>query len=459
MPPSICPITWVACSTLPTSCPVAICTTRTSPRSGSTSTTARWAAKTKPTSASPWPRSSSVVVGRWRWTAAASKASAPAASATVTSTEASPDADTRRPSSVSTSDSAATPRRPASALRTWSATRSAARCTAPPDIQVWRDAEDDPAEPTPTVSAGSITAAWQPRTVRAICVAMVTKPWPTSATAHVTVATPPASRTRYPLAGGQHVAGGEGVAQPQLDRIDAEARGEAVHLRLVTEAHLHGAESTHGTARRVVGADDGGVDQRVGHPVGAAGEASGVAHDRRRRRGVGPAVEQHLGLDLDQVAGPGGVVPEVQAGGVAVHVAEERLVAQVAHLHGVPGVQRQQAGVDLHAHVLAPAKGAADAAEVQPHLVVRQAQARGDLVAVLVQPLGRDPQVDTALAVGNGEPRLGAEEGLVLHPHLVGALDHHVAPDAGFAVLDPDVPDEVAVGVDRVGGSGGGRVG
>ena len=54
-------------------------------------------------------------------------------------------------------------------------------------------------------------------------------------------------------------------------------------------------------------------------------------------------------------------------------------------------------------------------------------EAGGDLVAVLVQPLGGDPQVDPALAVGHGQPRLGAEERLVLHADLVGALDHHVA--------------------------------
>ncbi len=44
--------------------------------------------------------------------------------------------------------------------------------------------------------AGSTTTASQPSTVRAIWPAIVTNPWPTSATAHVTVATPPASRTR-----------------------------------------------------------------------------------------------------------------------------------------------------------------------------------------------------------------------------------------------------------------------
>ena len=102
---------------------------------------------------------------------------------------------TIRPSSVSASDPGATPRRSAMAERTCAATSRAACNTAPPDIHVWRDADDDPAESMPAVPAGSTTAS-QPRTVRAICEAMVTKPCPTSATAHVIDATPPDNLTR-----------------------------------------------------------------------------------------------------------------------------------------------------------------------------------------------------------------------------------------------------------------------
>jgi hypothetical protein len=66
---------------------------------------------------------------------------------------------------------------------------------APPDIQVWRLAEVDPAEPM-EVSAGASRTSSTPRTERAICWARVTKPWPTSAAAHVTVARPSTSRHR-----------------------------------------------------------------------------------------------------------------------------------------------------------------------------------------------------------------------------------------------------------------------
>jgi hypothetical protein len=75
--------------------------------------------------------------------------------------------------------------------------------------------------------------------------------------------------------------------------------------------------------------------------------------------------------------------------------------------------------VDLHGQVLAAAEGAPDAGEVDAHLVGEQVEARRDLVAVDVQPLGRDVDVDAALPVGDGEARLGAEERLVLDAELV----------------------------------------
>ena len=78
-------------------------------------------------------------------------------------------------------------------LSTLSRTPSQAASTAPPDIQVWRLADDDPAEPM-AVSAGSSCTCCTPSTSRAICWARVTKPCPTSTQAQVMVATPSESR-------------------------------------------------------------------------------------------------------------------------------------------------------------------------------------------------------------------------------------------------------------------------
>ncbi len=130
--------------------------------------------------------------------------------------------------------------------------------------------------------------------------------------------------------------------------------------------------------------------------------------------------------------------------------------------------------MDLHRDVLAAAEGTADAGERHAHLLRRQAQDRGDLLEVRVQPLGGDVEVDAAVLGGHGETGLRAEEGLVLHAEGVLALDDdvgalagllHVAADDRLAVHDVRVRDVtgvvvVAALVDqrRVGGQGRGLV-
>ena len=93
---------------------------------------------------------------------------------------------------------------------------------------------------------------------------------------------------------------------------------------------------------------------------------------------------------------------------VPVDVAGERLLAVVDHLHRPVRVEREHRGVDLHREVLAAAEGAADAGEVDPHLLGREAEARRHLVAIDVEPLRRDVDVDAALAVRNREARTRA---------------------------------------------------
>ncbi len=101
-------------------------------------------------------------------------------------------------------------------------------------------------------------------------------------------------------------------------------------------------------------------------------------------------------------------------------------------------------GVDLHREVLAAAEGAADAGEVDPHLLGREAEARRDLVAVDVEPLRRDVDVDAALAVRHGEPRLGPEEGLVLARRArTSPSTRDLALGVGVAVPDHDRADDV----------------
>src|SRR5207249_2558506 len=79
-----------------------------------------------------------------------------------------------------------------------------------------------------------------------------------------------------------------------------------------------------------------------------------------------------------------------------------------------------------HREILPGAECAAYARHREPNLLQRQPEDTRQLLLVDVQPLGRDAEVDAALAVRNREPRLGAQRRLVLHADLVLALDHHV---------------------------------
>jgi hypothetical protein len=205
------------------------------------------------------------------------------------------------------------------------------------------------------------------------------------------------------LAGGQGVARPEGVQEPELDRVDPERRGELVHLRLGGETGLHRPEAAHRPAGRVVRVDARRLDQRIRDLVGAEREARRVRGDGGRARGVGTAVEQDPHPHVDELAGARRAVLAPDPRGMAVHVAEERLLAVVDDLHGPLGVESQHRAVDLHREVLATAERTADPREVDAHHLGRQAEARRHLVAIDVQPLRRDVDVHAAFSVRNGE--------------------------------------------------------
>ena len=120
------------------------------------------------------------------------------------------------------------------------------------------------------------------------------------------------------------------------------------------------------------------------------------------------------------------------------------------HLHGSAGAQREQAQCTCRLTSSRAPNAPPTPASCSRTRSSGEPEALGDLAAVLVQPLRRDEELDAlAVAVGQGERRLEAEERLVLHADLVVALDDDVADDAGVAALDALVAEDVAVGVER----------
>src|SRR6266550_2298405 len=134
---------------------------------------------------------------------------------------------------------------------------------------------------------------------------------------------------------------------------------------------------------------------------------------------------------------------------MAVYVAVKGFLPAVRHLDGALRSQRQQAGMDLHTDILARAEGAADAGEVEAHLFRWQIEARGQLLEIGVQPLGRDEEIDAAVGGGNRQARLGTEGRLVLHAGLVHPLHPDVGGRAGVAVDDREGAHHVALGMHR----------
>nr|BFE88469.1 hypothetical protein GCM10020093_110700 [Planobispora longispora] len=142
-------------------------------------------------------------------------------------------------------------------------------------------------------------------------------------------------------------------------------------------------------------------------------------------------------------------------GRVPVHVPEERLLPAIDDLHGPAGAQRQHARVDLHRQVLPGAERAAHPGQRHPYLLGGQPEARRDLVAVHVQPLGGDVQVHPAVLGRYGQAGLGSQERLVLHADLVLPGDHdgrgelRADPDGLVAQHVAGVVDPRAVRIER----------
>lgn len=186
-----------------------------------------------------------------------------------------------------------------------------------------------------------------------------------------------------------------------------------------------------------------------------------AARERHRRRegfrggvGVGARVHQDLGLDLDQPALRVRVVAVAQQRRVAVGVAEEGLLAGGGQLHRAAGAQREQPERELERGVLAVGRRTGHAGDDDADAVRVEAEAGGGEVAVGVRVGGGGVDLHPAVGAGHREAGLGSDGGGVLAADPVEALDHDLPRRLGVAVAQRDVPDQVAVRVQRGGAEG-----
>lgn len=145
------------------------------------------------------------------------------------------------------------------------------------------------------------------------------------------------------------------------------------------------------------------------------------------------------------------MVAVAQQRGVAVGVREEGLLAGGGELDGAARTQRQQAERELDAGVLAVGGGAGDAGHHDLDLVRFQAEGGGGQITVGVRVRGGGVDLHAAIGARHREPGLGPDGRRVLAADPVEPLDHHLADGVGVAEAERDVPDQVAVGVQRLG--------
>ena len=162
--------------------------------------------------------------------------------------------------------------------------------------------------------------------------------------------------------------------------------------------------------------------------VGAGGEVGGVGDDDLRRRRVGATVQQEPHLGVDQGSVPAGTQLDPDTGGVPVDMADERLLAVVGHLDGTAQTQRQHAGMDMHRQILPTSERPADSAQGQAHPARIQPESGCHLAPVVVDPLRRHVQVDTAAPIRYRETGFRTQEGRILDPGGVLPSHHHLRP-------------------------------
>jgi hypothetical protein len=157
------------------------------------------------------------------------------------------------------------------------------------------------------------------------------------------------------------------VAEPELERIEAERVGDDVRLRLDGEVGLRSRGRPKGAEVRLVGIDGVALEQQVGDPVRPGQHQGGHRRDAGTRSGEGagvepqtalagedPPVARHPGLELDDRR-----LPRIGR--------RQLLLARRHHLHGPAGLARQQRSEVLDADPQLAAEAAADARNDHAH--------------------------------------------------------------------------------------------
>ena len=240
------------------------------------------------------------------------------------------------------------------------------------------------------------------------------------------------------------------LSTPELDRVHSQGLGQAVDLLLVGHGGLGGSEAAHGHGDGVIGVDSVAVYFGVGDTIGAGHKGDGVIEHRDARGGVGAGVGDALDLDGDDLSLAGGSPLVAEVEGMAFAGVAERLLAGEDDLDRPAEDKGAESQEVLDVHILPPAKGPADGRNDLAHLVQGQLEEVGDLVQVVVGPLGGGDHRHPPLLVNVAHPGLRLQVGVLDHRGRVDILDDDIgAGEAGLhiALAHPDVVEDVRLPV------------
>ena len=253
------------------------------------------------------------------------------------------------------------------------------------------------------------------------------------------------------LPGDQMVTGLHRIQQPEVHWIHVARRGEAIHLPLMSETGLDDAETPHRTTRQMIRSHRVSVHHGVLTPIRTLGMSHGVDQNRRRRRGIGTAVEHESRLDLTKRSIPVGVVTHPDSGRMPMNVTDEALRSRIGRPHRAAGHQCEEADMDLKRDVLSSTEGTANPTQGQLDSFLIDTEAGRDLATILMKPLGRHKKLHPrAVGVGNGDGCLETEERLILHADLVGALNDDLTDEIAVTSDDPLMSNEISIGMNRL---------
>ena len=238
------------------------------------------------------------------------------------------------------------------------------------------------------------------------------------------------------------------VLASHVQRVDAGAARELVHLQLADPLQVCRSEGAVGAGRGGIRVDARGVDAVRLPAVGAWRGVTGGRGDARSVVGIRTRVEPALDVATEQPALGAHPRPHAAAHPVTAR-RHHRLRHAVLNPHRPPRLARERDGDRLHLRIRLRAEAAAQVRDDDAHVGDRYLEQRGDLCAHEEGVLTRSPERDL-VALDLGDDRVRLHRVLVDGGERVLALDHVLG--VGEDSFDLPTVDAVAVADVAVGG-------